>query len=196
MRTIAEAFEAAFRRRALLATLYLCALIAAGPMVRAQSPAPSAAGTGVAWPIKVVLSAQSLKGLPRREATVNEEHGGTATYSGVDLGAVLAAAGVPQGPALRGRYLAAYAVVIASDGYRAVFALPELDPAFTGKVVLLADERNGQPLPANLAPFRIVIPDEKRAARWIHSAVEVDVDLVPAPAGSPSGTSTGAMHGT
>ena len=32
-----------------------------------------------------------------------------------------------------------------SDGYRAVFALPELDPAFTDAIVLLADRRDGPP---------------------------------------------------
>jgi len=123
-------------------------------------------------------------------------HGGPATYSGVELGAVLARAGVPQGEALRGRDLAAYAVVIASDGYRVVFALPELDPAFTDRLVLLADQRNGQALPASLAPFRIVIPAEKRQARWIRNAVEIDVDLVPAGAGPSPGAANGTTHGT
>ncbi len=171
------------------------------PAMVAQSSAPAAAtspaaAAAPALPIKIVLSPATLAGLPRREAAVTDMHGGPATYSGVELGAVLARAGVPQGEALRGRDLAAYAVVIASDGYRVVFALPELDPAFTDRLVLLADQRNGQPLPASLAPFRIVIPDEKRQARWIRNAVEIDVDLLPAGAGPPPGAANGSTHGT
>ncbi len=161
----------------------------------AVAPSPPAASRPV-WPLKIVLTPATLVGLPRHEAAVTDMHGGPATYSGVDLGAVLARAGVPQGEALRGRDLAAYAVVIASDGYRVVFALPELDPAFTDRLVLLADQRNGQPLPASLGPFRIVIPAEKRQARWIRNAVEIDVDLVPAGAGPPPGAANGPTHGT
>lgn len=184
------------------AALASIALLLALPLplpAQSMAPAPAAsapAASAPAFPLRIVLSAESLAGLPRREVTVNEEHGGPATYSGVDLGAVLARAGVPHGEALRGRLLAAYAVVVASDGYRVVFALPELDPAVTGKVVLLADQRNGGPLAAGLAPFRIVVPDEKRHARWIRNAVEVDVDLAPPGAGPAPGPANGSTHGT
>jgi hypothetical protein len=187
---------AARRLAACVASLALTAVTAMPAPAQSPSPAAAPAATSPALPIKIVLSAQTLAGLPRRQVTVNEEHGGTATYAGVDLGDVLAAAGVPRGKALRGRYLAAYAIVIATDGYRAVFALPELDPAFTDRIVLLADQRNGAPLPADLGPFRIVIPDEKRAARWIHSAVEIDVEPVPSGAGSQPAPANGGMHGT
>jgi len=184
----------------------LLALTLGGPLPRAaaQSPTPApgrepasaATPSPIAWPLKIVLTPSALAGLPRREAAVTDMHGGPATYSGVELGALLGRAGVPQGEALRGRDLAAYAVVIASDGYRVVFALPELDPAFTDRLVLLADQRNGQPLPPSLGPFRVVIPAEKRQARWIRNAVEIDVDLVPAGAGPPPGAANGPTHGT
>ncbi len=58
-------------------------------------------------------------------------------------------------------------VVEASDGYRAVFALPELDPAYTDKIVMLVDKRDGKLLDAKEGPLRIVVPDEKRHARWV-----------------------------
>lgn len=111
--------------------------------------------------------------------TVTEEHGTRATYDGVDLGAVLAKEDVPQGAAVRGAVLAQYVLLIASDGYRVVFALPELDRAFTDRVVLLADRRNGSALPPNLAPFRVIQPDEKRQARWIRSVTEIDIETAP-----------------
>ena len=69
-------------------------------------------------------------------------------------------------------------VVRASDGYRAVFALVELDARFTNKVVLVADQRDGAPLGAD-GPFRLVVPDEKHHARWVRNAVEIEVRSAP-----------------
>ena len=48
-----------------------------------------------------------------------------------------------------------YLVVEAADGYRAVFALPELDPAFSDRVILLADRRDGKPLDGKEGPLRV-----------------------------------------
>ena len=54
-----------------------------------------------------------------------------------------------------------------------VFTLPELDSLFTDKVVLLADRRNGKPLSEKEGPVRIVVPDEKRQARWIRQVKSI-----------------------
>lgn len=154
-------------------TMTLLAPLAA----RAQStPRPTAPPV---TPIRIVVSAQTLAGLPRRTLTVTEESGTTATYSGVDLDAVLIAAGAPKGPAIGGAALASYVLIRASDGYRVTFSLPELDAAYTDRVTLLADQRDGAPLRANLGPFRIVVPGEKRHARWVDGVTEIDVLPVP-----------------
>ena len=58
-------------------------------------------------------------------------------------------------------------VLEASDGYRVAVALLEIDPATTGKLALVADRRDGKPLDEKEESFRLVIPDEKRAVRWI-----------------------------
>ena len=50
-------------------------------------------------------------------------------------------------------------------GYRAVFALPELDPDFNDRVILLADRRDGQALSAKDGPLQIIVPGEKRHSR-------------------------------
>lgn len=60
-------------------------------------------------------------------------------------------------------------------GYRVVFALPELDTAFTDRVVLLADRRDNQPLSAAEGPLRMVIPEEKRRARWVWQVVALHI---------------------
>jgi hypothetical protein len=71
------------------------------------------------------------------------------------------------GEKLRGSNMALYLLIEAADGYRVVFALPELAPGFTERVVLLADQRDGQPLSTTEGPLRLVVPDEKRHARWV-----------------------------
>jgi hypothetical protein len=68
-----------------------------------------------------------------------------------------------------------YVLVKARDGYAAVFALPEFDPGFTDTVILLADQRGGHSLDAVEGPFRIIVPGEKRHARWVRQVTELEV---------------------
>ena len=75
--------------------------------------------------------------------------------------------------------MALYLLVEAADGYRVVFALPELDPAFTERMVLLADHRDGQPLTTTEGPLRLVVPDDKRHARWVRQVGSGTVRRVP-----------------
>ena len=117
--------------------------------------------------------------LPRTSVQVHENAGTIVTYGGVLLRDILGLAGVPLGEQLRGDRLALYVVVEAADGYRVVFALPELDAAFTDRVVLVADRRDEQPLSATEGPLRLIIPDEKRHARWIRQVVALTMRRAP-----------------
>ena len=104
-------------------------------------------------------------------------HGRSSSSQGwraVDL-----ALAVPLGQELRGQHLATYLLIEAADGYRVVFALPELDPAFTDREVLLADRRDGQPLAAAEGPLRLVVPGEKRHARWIRQVLSCTIRRAP-----------------
>jgi hypothetical protein len=97
--------------------------------------------------------------------------GKESEYDGIPLVELLKAAGVKFGHDLRGPALATYLVVEATDGYRAVFALPELDPECTDRVILLADRRDGKPLDGQEGPLRVVVPGEKRHSRWVRQVV-------------------------
>jgi len=108
-----------------------------------------------------------LAKLPRREVRARDRDGTEATFAGVALVDLLRLAEVPLGEKLRGSNMALYLLIEAADGYRVVFALPELDPAFTERMVLLADHRDGQLLSTAEGPLRLVVPDEKRHARWV-----------------------------
>ena len=109
-----------------------------------------------------VFQRADMEALPHIKITTT-----SATYEGVDLKAVLQKAGVEFGEVLRGKRLANCLVVEAADRYRVVFALPEIDPAFVEKQVVLAFLKDGKPMDDKEGPFRIVIPGEKRMARWV-----------------------------
>ena len=94
---------------------------------------------------------------------------------------LLTRAGVPEGEALRGRALSSAVVVTGADGYRVVFGIAELDPAFTDRVAILADRKDDAPLPANAAPFQLVITGEKRPARWVRQVVSIEVTSIGQP---------------
>ena len=117
--------------------------------------------------------------LPRTSVQVHDHAGTAVTYAGVLLRDIMALAGVPLGDQLRGDRLALYLVVEAADGYRVVFALPELDAAFTDRVVLVADRRDEQPLSATEGPLRLIIPDDKRHARWMRQVVALAIRRAP-----------------
>jgi hypothetical protein len=103
------------------------------------------------------------------------DHGKDATFEGVPLVEVLKLGGVEFGEKLRGKRLATFLLVEASDGYKAVYALPELDPEFTDKRVILADKRDGKDLPENARSFQIVVEGDKRPARWIRQVTKLRI---------------------
>jgi DMSO/TMAO reductase YedYZ molybdopterin-dependent catalytic subunit len=121
------------------------------------------------------LASGDLARMDRRTVKAKDQNGREAVYEGVLVADILKKAGAKQGKELRGELLATYLLVEASDGYRVVFAMPELDPAFTDRIVLLADRRDGKPLDDRQGPFRIVVPDEKRPARWVRQVVSLTV---------------------
>lgn len=120
-------------------------------------------------------TAGELAKLPRQTLKAKDHAGKESEFEGVPLVALLKEAGLAFGQDLRGPALARYLVVEASDGYRVVFALPELDPAFTDEIILLADRRDGRPMVAPEGPFRIVAPGDKRHARWVRQVIALRV---------------------
>jgi tungstate transport system substrate-binding protein len=88
------------------------------------------------------LTADAIAKMPRRTVKAKGHDGKEATYEGVALRTILAEAGVPLGNhQMRGESLSLYLRVEAADGYRAIFALPELDDDFADRPIILADRR-------------------------------------------------------
>jgi DMSO/TMAO reductase YedYZ molybdopterin-dependent catalytic subunit len=124
----------------------------------------------------LVLTVSDLKKMPRKTLSVMNPHDKKKeSYEGVLLEELLRRAGVPQGEQLRGPSMATYVIAAADDGYRVVFSLAELDSGILESEVLVADTMDGAPLPAQLGPFRLVAPHEKRPARWVRMLKSITV---------------------
>ena len=121
----------------------------------------------------VRLTAVDFAKLKRQQVKATDHEQNVATFEGVLLRDALQPLGLPFGKDLRGKALTIYLLIEAQDGYQVVFTLPELDALFTDKVVLLADRRDGKPLSEKEGPLRIVVPDEKRQARWIRQVKSI-----------------------
>jgi hypothetical protein len=126
----------------------------------------------------ITVTAKTLEGLPRVKAEAKEHENPAATYEGVTLGAILERAGVPRGEKLRGSGLRAIVIITATDGYKVVFTVAETDPGFNDRLIILADKKDGKPLPEKEGPFRIVVPTEKRPARWIRNVKTIEIKTV------------------
>jgi hypothetical protein len=124
---------------------------------------------------QVLLSRADIEALPHVKVTASEHSSGPVNFEGVTLKSVLEKAGVGFGESMKGKRLSNCLLVEAADSYRAVIALPELDPAFTDKQTLLVFLRDGKPLGEKEGPYRIVIPDEKRMARWVRQVTTLKI---------------------
>lgn len=131
----------------------------------------------------LALTLPEIESMPSETISAKDHDGSTAHYQGVSLHAILVRAGVPEGAALRGKALQLCVLIKAADGYQVAFAMAELDPLFTDKKVLLAYRRDGQELDSKTGPLRLVVPDEKRQARWVREITGLEVIRVTAEQG-------------
>ena len=158
------------KKNFLLFAAALCLLVHAG---WAQSTSVAQQPSAAQPTVKVVgevlkpltLTAADLAGMPRANAEAKDKQGVMHSFSGVALSTIFEQAGVTTGRQLRGENLAKYLLVTCADGYQVVFSLAELDSSFTDRVVILADQIEGKPLPAGTGPFRLIVPGEKKPAR-------------------------------
>lgn len=114
----------------------------------------------------ITLTTTDLSKLPQQTVKATD-HGTPATFEGVLLSDVLAKVDTPTGEKFHSTAASYCLLVGAKDGYRAVFAWAELDSSFTDRKVYVVTKRDGKPLADKAGPFQLVVPDEKRGARWV-----------------------------
>jgi DMSO/TMAO reductase YedYZ molybdopterin-dependent catalytic subunit len=124
----------------------------------------------------IAFSAEAFSALPHTDCTALEPHGQKQhRYTGVAVRELLVRAGVPLGDKLRGAAFQLVVLARARDGYAVVFTLADFDEAFNDRTILLAATEDGKPLPESAAPFRLVVPGDKRAARWVRMVTRLKI---------------------
>lgn len=96
-------------------------------------------------------------------------------YSGVTLSDILTKAGVALGDSAKKKTITTYIIVTAADNYKAIYTLAEIDPLFANRTVILADRADKKPLPEEYGPFQVIVPGEKKHARWIRQVTGIQV---------------------
>jgi DMSO/TMAO reductase YedYZ molybdopterin-dependent catalytic subunit len=121
------------------------------------------------------LDAAAFNQMKQVSVKVKDHEGKEHEYSGVSLYELLVKAEAIPNNQLRGKALTKYLLVTAADGYQVVLALPEIDPAYTDQMVILANKQDGEPLAANMGPFRLILQRDKRPARSAMRVISMDI---------------------
>ncbi len=96
-------------------------------------------------------------------------------YSGVTIADLLTKAGIILGDTAKRKTIVSCLVVTAADNYKAIYALPEVDPLFANRTIIVADRADKKPLPEDVGPFQIIVPGEKKHARWVRQVTALEV---------------------
>ncbi|MET3381061.1 Oxidoreductase molybdopterin binding domain-containing protein [Variovorax sp. YR634] len=101
---------------------------------------------------------------------------GSNTYTGVSLWTLLndASVGLKPDTAVRNPVLSMYAVVVGSDGYRAVVSLAEIAPESGNRMALVAYSLNGTPLGRN-GMARLVVAGDVKPGRSVARLAAIEV---------------------
>jgi len=127
----------------------------------------------------VTLTVADFEALPHVKVTVHNVHTeADETYAGVPLITLLAKLNGPIGRELNGMDFAGYIIATAIDRYVAVLSTAEIDPTIHAGQVLIADSMNGKPLDTQNGPFKLIVTDDKRPARWVRNLVSLEVRSV------------------
>jgi hypothetical protein len=93
----------------------------------------------------------------------------------VPLAALLDAAELSSDSKRKNPRLAFAAIVHGRDGYAVCFSLGELTPDISASEVWVALEVDGKPLAGKDAPVRLLVPSDKKPARWIFGIESITV---------------------
>ena len=121
-----------------------------------------------------IVSESDLSNLPQHTVTTTD-HGAQVTFQGVLLADLLKKVDLPTGEKFHSTAASYYLLAEGHDGYRAVFSWAEVDSSFMDKPVYVVMKRDGKPLSENDGPFELVVPGEKRNARWVRQLIALRV---------------------
>jgi hypothetical protein len=157
---------------AVLIAIFLAALLAASVVAQTNGGVLAVRGS-VEQPLTLSLS--DLQAMQRAKLKAREKDGGKATFEGVALFDVVGRAKPKLSEHCCSNAINTMVVINAADNYQAAFSLPELDPKFGHRQILLADRRNGQPLGPLQGPLQIIVPEDKVYARWVRQVNLIEI---------------------
>ncbi|WP_267220343.1 molybdopterin-dependent oxidoreductase [Dyella silvae] len=120
------------------------------------------------------LDRAALAAFPRTTVKTAANGEPQSAWQGVALEDIVERVCVASGDSLYGRALARFVRVTAANGAQVVFSAAELAPDYGKTEVILADTKDGKPLEQG-APFRLVVPGDKRTDRWISHVTAIEV---------------------
>lgn len=123
----------------------------------------------------VMLTLERVRSLEQRVVEVTERDGTKASYRGVWLGEVLdlgcdSTAWLDKHGSLR-----TVVKVTAADSFVAVVAMAEALKDFSDNPVMLAWQRNGEPLSERHGPFQLVLADDRKPGRNVRQVKVLEV---------------------
>jgi len=143
----------------------IACLVHAEPFLTLSAPATN-----------IVLNADDFAALHHLKMRLLDPHEKKAhQFSGVVVSEILARAGAPAGEKLRGRALSFIVIFRARDGYAVSFALADFDSDYSDRTIFLADHEDGAPLSGTAGPLRLIVPGDKKAARWERMVIGMEI---------------------
>lgn len=163
------------------------AAIAIGTLIvqpaRAESPTPAkemtenAASTQFHLDGLVMTPAdydrEALGKLPQTSLTI-----GKTVYSGVSLWTLLSKADIVTRPDIKNGILRGFIIATASDGYKVVISLGEVDPDFGNQPCLIATQKDGADFTSG-GFAQLVFPNDVKKGRWVHGLTGLKVSESP-----------------
>jgi DMSO/TMAO reductase YedYZ molybdopterin-dependent catalytic subunit len=96
------------------------------------------------------------------------------------LSHVLKSFGLPEEDAEHESLLRLYVVLTARDAYQVVVTYSEIDPYLGNEPMLLAWEKDGQPIEADHGPIQLVVPGDLFGSRYIWAINSIEVRSIAA----------------
>lgn len=154
-----------------VATVATASSMSATPHTSASEGASPSFTVSGAVARRATFDLAALQALPAVTQTV-----GSNSYTGVSLWALLndASVGLKPDTAVRNPVLSMYAVLVGSDGYRAVVSLAEIAPESGNRAALVAYSLNGAPLGRN-GMARLVLPGDVKPGRSVARLAAIEV---------------------
>lgn len=120
------------------------------------------------------FSAEQLAAMPHVTLEARD-HDTPAQFQGIPLATILEKAGVKFDAKQHVPPVSEVLVVEAADGYKAAYAIGEIDPSIASTQIILADKHDGKAIDDKQGPLRVIVPTDKRGARWVRQATTLRV---------------------